>query len=840
MIDTLCNPVIWSIVSALIVVSYVFYLIVISGRTRHAGLPAFILFILLLGILLHVGIIYDISDDDKSWFSIIGISIISSLEMFLGSSRIFDNGFQEFLFKACNIGWLIALTTVYLLAVITSTFLIVSFFFKRVESKIWLWWNSPSAIWNRNKANLNAHIFFGLNNHSIELIQDLSNRISEATTSKSNINIDFNKRIILVEYPRKEDSDYDASVFEKMHHLFSNNKRHDSLSNIKSLIRLKSRIPLYEVLGQSVFEEIDLKRMREWIQDENNILYLVSDNEQENVACLEKLHLAGVKCKHIYCHACIEGHNEALEEYYRNNEVHVTFVDSSFLAIQSLTKDPNYQSVLPIRCVNLHTTDVVVDDKGKKISQNSGYIDSQSFNSVVLGFGETGQYALAFLYEYGAFVNEQREKVPFTCHIFDERVFDISHGFETGHPGYDFNQEIIWHKEKVKSKEFWDCFSKVSDINYVFICLGNDSLNLDVAYDISEFLKSANPGGKYRIMIQIKNSAEKNLNLFDDIRKKSPEHIGRFGLSNEIWTYQNISNSLLNEQAKLYHDRYERHRLGLSKDDSYDSDWESRETEIYSSKTSLGNRRKRIRQRSQDYANCLHRSSKLYLIGSLSVMEKDLYKNAILDLYDSTISTKDSKQSQSLFLNEKDCFDNTTPSCSLPDFIKKITTDESDCDYCCEKHYAEYKIQCKNSDGVIIGVFDSIPALASFIEKEEPKHYKIGITEEEKKRLREVRLNELRLEIHRNGGLPVSTESRMWEKIPISVTPFQEFVWKKLEYLAIYEHIRWEASHIARGYKLGETTNDITKVHDCIRDYFEIDGLTQHYDWLVVKTSLDF
>lgn len=838
MIENLSNHIFWGILSALVVLAYVVYLIVISGKTRHKGLPIIIIFILLVGTLLHIGVIYDISGGERSWFSIIGISIVSSLEMFLGSSRIFDNGFQEFLFQSKNIGWLNGLTTVYILAVLTSAFLIVSFFFKRVESKVWLWWNRPSAFWNTNKKNQKAHIFFGLNNHSIELIQDISRRLQDAKNSTSGADKEMNKRIILIEYPRSEDRDYDASVFEKMHNLFSSYKRHDSLSNIESLVRLKSRIPLYDIHGEDVFNEIDLSNLSEWIHDEENTLYLVSDNEQENIVGLEKLHLAGVKCKHIYCHACIEGHNEALEEFYRNNNVHVTFIDSSFLSIQSLTKDANYKSSLPIRYVNLHI-EKVEDDHGVEENRNAGYIDSEAFNSVILGFGETGQYALAFLYEYGAFVNKNREKVPFKCHIYDERIKEISHGFEVRHPGYDFAKEITWNKEKVRTEDFWKSFCAIKDINYIFICLGNDSLNLDVAYDISSAMRAAYPDAKYRIMIQLKESAEKNLNLFEDIKKKNPDHIGRFGLSNEIWTYQNISNALLNTQAKQYHDRYERHRLGLSADDpSYVSDWEVREEEIYSPETNPGLRRKRIRQRSQDYANCLHLSSKLYLIGtSLSVSEKELYANAILDLYDPTITSK--SEPRTFFFDEEDCFKKSKPKESFHDFVKLIMRQDPDCEFSCGKHFVAYKILCRNSDGVVVGDFTSIPSIACFIEKEDPTPFNQGMTKEEYNNKKEQRLKELRIEIHNNGGIPQNTETRIWERVCIEATPFMKFVWEKLEYLAIYEHIRWEASHIARGYKLGEYTNDVIKEHDCIRDYYELDGNTQHYDWLVVKTTLD-
>lgn len=66
----------------------------------------------------------------------------------------------------------------------------------------------------------------------------------------------------------------------------------------------------------------------------------------------------------------------------------------------------------------------------------------------------------------------------------------------------------------------------------------------------------------------------------------------------------------------------------------------------------------------------------------------------------------------------------------------------------------------------------------------------------------------------------------------------KEFVRKNLKYLAVLEHIRWEASHIAMGYVSGEKTDSVHKTHKCIRNYSDLPIQTQHYDYLVVKTTL--
>ena len=61
-----------------------------------------------------------------------------------------------------------------------------------------------------------------------------------------------------------------------------------------------------------------------------------------------------------------------------------------------------------------------------------------------------------------------------------------------------------------------------------------------------------------------------------------------------------------------------------------------------------------------------------------------------------------------------------------------------------------------------------------------------------------------------------------------------------LEYLAIGEHFRWNASHIMLGYRYAEETSDLKKTHNCLVPFSELDDRTRHYDWLVVRNSLRF
>ena len=78
-----------------------------------------------------------------------------------------------------------------------------------------------------------------------------------------------------------------------------------------------------------------------------------------------------------------------------------------------------------------------------------------------------------------------------------------------------------------------------------------------------------------------------------------------------------------------------------------------------------------------------------------------------------------------------------------------------------------------------------------------------------------------------------------WEKEPIHYKGDDPHVAKVLHNLAVLEHIRWEASHVAMGYKPGTETDVILRTHKCIAEYDKLDDKTQHYDYLVAKTTLE-
>lgn len=59
-----------------------------------------------------------------------------------------------------------------------------------------------------------------------------------------------------------------------------------------------------------------------------------------------------------------------------------------------------------------------------------------------------------------------------------------------------------------------------------------------------------------------------------------------------------------------------------------------------------------------------------------------------------------------------------------------------------------------------------------------------------------------------------------------------------LEYLAIGEHLRWQAAHEMAGYRWGPVKKEDLKIHPAMSDYRDLSDETRHFDWIVVKTTL--
>lgn len=95
---------------------------------------------------------------------------------------------------------------------------------------------------------------------------------------------------------------------------------------------------------------------------------------------------------HIYCHTLKSPKTHWMESYdiqHLDNHIKIHVVDSSFLAVQTMKSDVIHH---PVQFVDIDSQTATV---------------TSPFNSLIVGFGETGKEYFEFLYEFGAFVNKE-------------------------------------------------------------------------------------------------------------------------------------------------------------------------------------------------------------------------------------------------------------------------------------------------------------------------------------------------------------------------------------------------------------------------------------------------
>ncbi len=588
---------------------YLLFLMSASNHLREKRILICILFILLSSWLVHAIILNHISPPDKtSWFSTISISLISSFELFLGDSRIFDNGFQDFLFKPDHTIWLLVLSSLYFFAVCTSSYLIVSLLFKRLNSKIWLLLHRPA------KTN---YIFWGLNKNTELLANDIINHISEE------------KQVIIIDAPSVEDTNYNNSVLERIHDIFSRVNSSSSDCLLRKATILKSSFSSTKQSEGCFFKTIGLPGLSRWFCDNYKTeVFILSENEKDNKDILNAFLIGGAHCHTVYCHANSQrGSHETLEDYYRRKyHINVRFIDTSHLAIQSLLKDEQYFSFQPVHYVDL----------AQENNHSLGYVES-SFVSLVVGFGEFGQRAAEYAYEYGTFVGKDFSRSPFICHVFDPNCEKLVDHYSITHPGMEIQQHFSFHSIEAGTSEFWECFTKIAPtINYILLCTNNDELNLALAEDILAVLQG---GQKLALLVrQSKSNLDQEFRS-KELKEKYKDSFATFGEQKRIWTYNNITNVALESQAKSFFEQYILCSGGTQK-------WEDRERQIY-----LGDP-KSIRQQSQDYANVLHLHTKKTLLGNdasiFSLLEKGINSGDEFNKNKEHFTTTPSEQSKRL------------------------------------------------------------------------------------------------------------------------------------------------------------------------------------------------
>lgn len=549
------------------------------------------------GAVLYLIGFYDVKMDFHLATTVVPRAIIASFKMFVAINEL-ARVTKELQMNAIYM-------SAFSLVHFAAAFVTFMFVFKMVGYKI----KSALNIMihkRRYAKEKNVHLFWGVNEASCLLAEDIKLNFADDTI----IFVDVDKENV-------DNTQKKANLSYITNTITITNSEIARLDAINALVDHCYNGPA-EISGNGevdVFGILHLKNIRAIVEQSNKVcFYFLSDDETQNIAGAlnlqqdKTLSLKGKDDVTIYVHARRDANNEVFDHYSQYDDtqrIKIKLVDSAYLSITRLKEK---DKTLPVNCVDF--------DKA------TGLVKSP-FTALVIGFGGTGQEAFKFLYEYAAFVGENKKKSPFKCYAIDEKMGKIAGVIKEKMPAIG-EEELEMIQTSVDSDLFWGKIkSIICDLNYVVIALNNDALGLSLAVNLFKYaLKYRLEGpSKLKIMVRCYDSSnEKRMtevvdNLNNSIDGDNLEMV-LYGQEKELYRCSTILSDDTLTEAKEFNRIYE------NSQSSADNQWKKNfgndeianimDNKKISRYHAIYDINRRV---AQNISNSLHNKTKLILMG---------------------------------------------------------------------------------------------------------------------------------------------------------------------------------------------------------------------------------
>lgn len=482
----------------------------------------------------------------------------------------------------------------------------------------------------------NVHLFWGVNEASLLLAEDIYNKNIKDNKDETFIFIDVDKECDN-DCQKKPSisfltntitiSDSEMSRLDKIGALV------DHCYNGPASVDVTNNSDIKDIID--IFDALRLNTVSKILQQSENLnIYLLSDDEADNISAALNLqkdrNLTKLKkLPTIFVHARRGAYNEVFAHYSQyhadaegSKKMKIKVVDSAYLSVQSLKTDVD---ALPVNCVRVNSTIGTVDDP---------------FTAMIVGFSSTGQEAFKFLYEFSAFVDSNKKKTPFKCYAFDEKMDKIKGLVRAKMPAITFDElELI--QTSVDTECFWNKVDEIiNKLNYIVIALNNDALGMSLAVNLFKYAMKKRDCNKQMLKIMVRyydRSNENRMKEVEELLNKSASgikvEIKLFATSKELFTYKNVVSNETLDEAKEYHYVYENlqkpeeERWKLTQEEQWKNSFVETKDDNGNIVSVIEKTMKKRsisryhaiyeinRQISQNFSNSLHRSTKLILMG---------------------------------------------------------------------------------------------------------------------------------------------------------------------------------------------------------------------------------
>lgn len=517
-----------------------------KGKRRIIGL--IFTFLLLCGTGIHVALLVQSHHTVTAgnWIQLALVSTVASLEMFISHTVVFDDIIAAVIFREPLMMLIyLSIFAFDLVFTLAMVFLILP---RRLRDRTWMWRNKSKASLDRKN-----HIFLGLGSNSKLLAKHVIkewDHIPEAQRGN----------IIFVEFPDPNAHHAGLSIGELLASVFSREKELSLEQELGSdhVVTLRGRVP--ENPESHLCKALGLDNLAPWLENPRSSLYLLSDVDQENFRCLSVL----VKDHSVKAKAFYYTHeNDGYESLVAGAGHRLRVMNPHVLSFMQLKLE--HPELMPVNFVPK-----AMDSKGQPL----GYVE-EGLQAMIVGFGESGQEALRFLYEFGSFVGKDKEAAPMRIRIVDPAMDRQVGKFFSTAPGMRSVQGLEWSTQAAGDAAFWEDYrARLSKLTYVVVAMDHGKRNVELGIAM---LREAARNGKdlHNFAILVRTwSADPQLQALTNYYNAAyaPEGcpvIHCFGVPETIWKSNVISGKSLKEAAIRYSDAF---RLATNNGES----WEER------------------------------------------------------------------------------------------------------------------------------------------------------------------------------------------------------------------------------------------------------------------------
>ena len=305
-------------------------------------------------------------------------------------------------------------------------------------------------------------------------------------------------------------------------------------------------------------DALSLRGLRSWLANKRTSLYLFADSPDVNALLLAQATAdPDIKAKVFY--------------YTPDPDGFDALVAATGSRVRTLNPHQMAFRHLTLQCPELMPFNYVkkaVDASGAPL----GYV-TEGLHALVIGFGNTGQEAVRFLYEFGNFVGKDMNQAPLSLKVYDPTLETNLGAFLESAPQLKDDKCFSWCSESAGSVNFWQEFAK-ERFNYIIVAMDDGPQNLQMG--VSLLQAAARAGQDLSSMLILMRYWQESAKTREIVQSYN-EAFGAsvlhcFGNTQDIWTTDVISGRGLKKVAQLFDEN--RKALGINET------WEERKERL--------------------------------------------------------------------------------------------------------------------------------------------------------------------------------------------------------------------------------------------------------------------